>query len=450
MFRKILIANRGEIAVRVVRACRELEISPLAIYSEADHEALHVRLADSAYPCGAAPARDSYLVADRVVEIAKRAGADAIHPGYGFLSENADFADRCEAAGIRFIGPSGDVIRAMGDKITARQTMAAAGVAVVPGTTEPVSDAEAPHCAERIGYPVLVKASAGGGGKGMRRVDAPAELPQALERVRGEAASAFGDTTLYLEKFVEDPRHIEVQFLADSQGNTLHLGERECSIQRRHQKLIEEAPANGVGPELRAELGRAALTAAKAVGYCGVGTCEFLVDAAGGFYFLEMNTRIQVEHAITEVVTGVDIVVAMIRIAAGEPLQISQSDVEIRGHAIEARIYAENPERGFIPSSGLISVFVPPAGPGVRIDAGVEQGTRVTTYYDPLIAKLIAWGVDREEAIARLERALTEFDIQGIATSIPFHRKALRHSEFVSGRYTTNFVATAMGTGKRN
>ncbi|HEX9813672.1 MAG TPA: biotin carboxylase N-terminal domain-containing protein, partial [Myxococcota bacterium] len=348
MFRKILIANRGEIAVRVVRACRELEISPLAIYSEADHEALHVRLADSAYPCGAAPARDSYLVADRVVEIAKRAGADAIHPGYGFLSENADFADRCEAAGIRFIGPSGDVIRAMGDKITARQTMAAAGVAVVPGTTEPVSDAEAPHCAERIGYPVLVKASAGGGGKGMRRVDAPAELPQALERVRGEAASAFGDTTLYLEKFVEDPRHIEVQFLADSQGNTLHLGERECSIQRRHQKLIEEAPANGVGPELRAELGRAALTAAKAVGYCGVGTCEFLVDAAGGFYFLEMNTRIQVEHAITEVVTGVDIVVAMIRIAAGEPLQISQSDVEIRGHAIEARIYAENPERGFI------------------------------------------------------------------------------------------------------
>ncbi|MEE8165922.1 MAG: biotin carboxylase N-terminal domain-containing protein, partial [Myxococcota bacterium] len=402
------------------------------------------------YPCGAAPARDSSLVADRVIEIAMRAGADAIHPGYGFLSENADFADRCEAAGMRFIGPTGDVIRAMGDKITARRKLASAGVAVVPGATEPISDAKAAHWAERIGYPVLVKASAGGGGKGMRRVDAPAELPQALERVRGESASAFGDATLYLEKFVENPRHIEVQFLADSQGHTLHLGERECSIQRRHQKLIEEAPANGVGPELRAELGCAALTAAKAVDYCGAGTCEFLVDGAGDFYFLEMNTRIQVEHAITEAVTGIDIVVAMIQIAAGESLQIAQSDLEIRGHAIEARIYAEDPDRGFIPSPGLISVYRPPAGPGVRVDAGVEQGTRVTTHYDPLIAKLISWGADRKEAIARLDRALAEFDIQGITTTIPFHRKALRHPEFVSGRYTTNFIATAMETGKRD
>ena len=432
-----------------MRACRELEIAPIAIYSEADSEALHVRLADSAYPCGAAPARDSYLVADRVIEIAKRAGADAIHPGYGFLSENADFADRCEAAGMRFIGPTGNVIRTMGDKITARQKMASSGIAVVPGATESVSDAEAAHWAERIGYPVFVKASAGDGGKGMRRVDAPAELPQALERVRGESASAFGDATLYLEKFVENPRHIEVQFLADAHGNILDLGERECSIQRRHQKLIEEAPANGVGPELRAELGRAARTAAKAVDYCGVGTCEFLVDGAGDFYFLEMNTRIQVEHAITEAVTGIDIVVAMIQIAAGEPLQIAQPDVEIRGHAIEARIYAENPDRGFIPSPGLISVYRPPAGPGVRVDGGVEQGTRVTTHYDPLIAKLITWGIDREEAIARLDRALAAFDIQGIATTIPFHRKALRHSEFVSGRYTTSFVETVMETGKR-
>ena len=449
MFRKILIANRGEIAVRVIRACRELEIAPIAIYSEADHEALHVSLADSAYPCGAAPARDSYLVADRVIEIAQRAGADAIHPGYGFLSENADFADRCEAAGMRFIGPTGAVIRAMGDKIKARQKMASAQVAVVPGTSEPVSDAEAAQCAERIGYPVLVKASAGGGGKGMRRVDAPAELSQALERVRGEAASAFGDATLYLEKFVENPRHIEIQFLADSHGNAIHLGERECSIQRRHQKLIEEAPANRVDPELRAELGRAALTAAKAVEYCGAGTCEFLVDGAGNFYFLEMNTRIQVEHAITEAVTSIDLVVAMIRIAAGEPLPFAQSDVEFRGHAIEARIYAENPERGFIPSPGLISVYRPPTGPGLRVDSGVEAGTKVTTYYDPLIAKLIAWGIDREEAIARLDGALAEFDIQGIATSIPFHRKALRQPEFVSGRYTTDFVATMMKSRKR-
>jgi acetyl-CoA carboxylase biotin carboxylase subunit len=440
VFQKILIANRGEIAVRVVRACRELGISPLAIYSEADSEALHVRLADAGYPCGPAPARDSYLVAERVVEIAKREGADAIHPGYGFLSENADFADRCEAAGIRFIGPTGAVIRAMGDKITARRTMAAAGVAVVPGVTEPISDAEAAACAEGIGYPVLVKASAGGGGKGMRRVNTPAELPQALERVRGESASAFGDATLYLEKFVENPRHIEVQFLADSQGNALHLGERECSIQRRHQKLIEEAPGNGVDAELRAKLGQAALTAAKAVDYCGVGTCEFLVDSAGHFYFLEMNTRIQVEHAITEAITGIDIVVEMIRIAAGEPLQFAQSDVEFKGHAIEARIYAESPERGFIPSPGLIDVYDPPTGPGVRIDTGVEQGTRVTVHYDPLIAKLITWGADREESIARLDRALAEFDIQGIATSISFHRKALHHPDFVSGRYTTDFV----------
>jgi acetyl/propionyl-CoA carboxylase alpha subunit len=383
-------------------------------------------------------------VAERVVEIAQREGADAIHPGYGFLSENADFADRCEAAGVRFIGPSGDVIRAMGDKITARQKMASAGVAVVPGASEPISDTEAAQCAEHIGYPVLVKASAGGGGKGMRRVDAPAELPQALERVRGEAASAFGDATLYLEKFVENPRHIEIQFLADSHGNALHLGERECSIQRRHQKLIEEAPANRVGPELRAELGRAAVTAAKAVGYCGAGTCEFLVDGAGNFYFLEMNTRIQVEHAITEAVTGIDIVVEMIRIATGEPLSFAQGDVEFRGHAIEARIYAENPDRGFIPSPGLISAYRPPAGPGLRIDGGVEEGTKVTIYYDPLIAKLIAWGIDREEAIARLDGALAEFDIQGIATSISFHRKALRQPEFVSGCYTTDFVANAM------
>ncbi|HXV36693.1 MAG TPA: acetyl-CoA carboxylase biotin carboxylase subunit [Myxococcota bacterium] len=448
MFEKILIANRGEIAIRVMRTCRARGISPIAIYSEADEHALHARLADAAYACGPAPARDSYLCADRVVEIAQRAGAQAIHPGYGFLSENADFADRCEAAGLRFIGPSGDVIRAMGDKVTARRRMADAGVAVVPGTADPVSDADAAHWAERIGYPLLVKASAGGGGKGMRRVDAPDQLAQALQRVRGEARSAFGDDALYLERYIEQPRHVEIQFLADAHGNTLHLGERECSIQRRHQKLIEEAPANRVSEALRAEMGRAALMAARAVGYRGAGTCEFLVDADDSFYFLEMNTRIQVEHAITEAVTGIDIVEAMIEIAAGRPLRIAQPDVSIRGHAIEARIYAENPERGFLPSPGLISVYREPSGPGVRIDAGVEQGSRVTTHYDPLIAKLIAWGDDRAQAIERLDGALAEFAIEGIATSIPFHRKALREPDFVSGRYTTDFVANAMRAGR--
>jgi acetyl-CoA carboxylase biotin carboxylase subunit len=444
VFDKILIANRGEIAVRVMRTCRARGISPIAIYSEADEHALHARLADAAYACGPAPARDSYLCADRVVEIAQRAGAQAIHPGYGFLSENADFADRCEAAGLRFIGPSGDVIRAMGDKVTARRRMADAGVAVVPGTADPVSDADAAYWAERIGYPLLVKASAGGGGKGMRRVDAPDQLAQALQRVRGEARSAFGDDALYLERYIEQPRHVEIQFLADAHGNTLHLGERECSIQRRHQKLIEEAPANRVSEALRAEMGRAALMAARAVGYRGAGTCEFLVDADDNFYFLEMNTRIQVEHAITEAVTGIDIVEAMIEIAAGRPLRVAQPEVAIRGHAIEARIYAENPERGFLPSPGSISVYREPSGPGVRVDAGVEQGSRVTTHYDPLIAKLIAWGGDRAQAIERLDGALAEFAIEGIATSIPFHRKALREPDFVSGRYTTDFVANAM------
>jgi acetyl-CoA carboxylase biotin carboxylase subunit len=444
VFEKILIANRGEIAIRVMRTCRARGISPIAIYSEADEHALHARLADAAYACGPAPARDSYLCADRVVEIAQLAGAQAIHPGYGFLSENADFADRCEAAGLRFIGPSGDVIRAMGDKVTARRRMADAGVAVVPGTADPVSDADAAHWAERIGYPLLVKASAGGGGKGMRRVDAPDQLAQALQRVRGEARSAFGDDALYLERYIEQPRHVEIQFLADAHGNTLHLGERECSIQRRHQKLIEEAPANRVSEALRAEMGRAALMAARAVGYRGAGTCEFLVDADDNFYFLEMNTRIQVEHAITEAVTGIDIVEAMIEIAAGRPLRVTQPEVAIRGHAIEARIYAENPERGFLPSPGSISVYREPSGPGVRVDAGVEQGSRVTTHYDPLIAKLIAWGGDRAQAIERLDGALAEFAIEGIATSIPFHRKALREPDFVSGHYTTDFVANAM------
>ena len=444
MFKKILIANRGEIAVRVIRACRELGIESVAIHSEADADALHVRLADHAFECGPPPARDSYLVAERIVEIAQRAGAEAIHPGYGFLSENADFAERCEAAGLCFIGPSGAVIRAMGDKITARRTLADAGVDVVPGTLEGLSDSEAAEWAEKIGFPVLVKASAGGGGRGMRRVNDADALAQALERVRGEAKSAFGDDALYLEKCIERPRHIEIQFLADSQGTTLHLGERECSIQRRHQKVIEEAPGNGIGPELREEMGRAAVAAASAVDYCGAGTCEFLLDEDGKFYFLEMNTRIQVEHPITEAITGVDLVAEMIRIAAGEPLSFAQADVAFRGHAIEARIYAENPEKGFIPSPGTISVYREPEGPGIRVDSGVYEGARVTTHYDPMIAKLVASGDDRAQAIERLDDALDRFEIEGIATTIAFHKLAVRDPEFIAGRYATDYIESLM------
>ncbi len=446
MFRKVLIANRGEIAVRVIRACRELSIPTVAIYSEADRAALHVRLADEAHLCGPSPARDSYLRGESIVEIARRAGAEAIHPGYGFLAEDADFADRCEAAGIVFIGPGSDAIRAMGTKLGARRLMDAAGVAVVPGSVEIKSDAEAERWAEQIGYPVMVKASAGGGGKGMRLVRSPAELPKALERVRGESKSAFGDDAIYFEKVMEAPRHIEVQILADAHGNTVHLGERECSIQRRHQKLLEEAPANRVGAELREAMGRAALTAAESIGYRGAGTCEFLVDERGEFYFLEMNTRIQVEHAVTEAVTGIDLVKQMILIAAGEPLSIAQEDVVIRGHAIEARIYAEDPARGFAPSPGRVGVYRPPGGFGVRVDSGVAQGDSISTHYDPLVAKLICWGVDREEAIARLGGALREFAVQGIATTIPFHRRVVGSPAFVAGSYRTDFVAAELGS----
>ncbi|MFP8880409.1 MAG: biotin carboxylase N-terminal domain-containing protein, partial [Myxococcota bacterium] len=348
MLEKVLIANRGEIAVRVIRTCRQLGIASVAIYSEPDRDALHVRLADSAYPCGGAAPRDSYLRTERVLEIAQRSGADAIHPGYGFLAESADFSDRCADIGIVFIGPSGDVIRTMGEKATARDRIKAAGVPVVPGSDGPIEDAQAESCARRIGFPVMVKASAGGGGKGLRRVEAAAELVGALERVRGESRSAFGDDALYLERYVEAARHIEVQFIADSHGTVIGLGERECSIQRRHQKLIEETPANAIGSVLREAMGVATLAAAKAVGYQGAGTCEFLLGPDDEFFFLEMNTRIQVEHAITEAVTGIDIVAEMIRVAAGEPLGIGE--VQPEGHAIETRIYAEDPDRGFAPS----------------------------------------------------------------------------------------------------
>jgi acetyl-CoA carboxylase biotin carboxylase subunit len=447
MFAKILIANRGEIAVRVIRACRELGIRTVAIYSDVDRDSLHVRFSDEAYHCGSPPARESYLDIDRVIGIAKRSGADAIHPGYGFLAENGDFADRCAKEKISFIGPSGDVMRTMGDKVTARQTMQKAGVPIVPGTTERLSDEEIASWVREVGPPVMIKASAGGGGKGMRLVHDQKQVAKAVARARGEARASFGDDGLYVEKFIEEPRHIEIQLLADSHGNTIHLFERECSIQRRHQKVIEEAPGNGITPDLREKMGQAAVAAARAVGYVGAGTCEFLVDKHGDFHFLEMNTRIQVEHAITEAVTGVDIVKAMIRAAAGEPLGIRQEDVAINGHAIEARIYAEDPDQNFVPSPGDVIVYRPPDGIGVRVDSGVYQGATVTVYYDPMVAKLVAWGGDRPEAIERLKRALSEFVVKGIKTSIPFHQKVLHHPVFLKGHYDTGFIDAHMGGG---
>ncbi len=447
MFQKILIANRGEIAVRVIRACRELGVKTVALYSDVDRDALHVRYADEAYACGPPPAAESYLRGDAIVEIAKACGAEAIHPGYGFLAENGEFADRCEREGVVFIGPRGDVMRKMGDKVTARQTMEAAGVPIVPGTTERLSDDEATEWAKKIGLPVMVKASAGGGGKGMRLVREEGELAQGLARARSEAKASFGDDSLYIEKFVEEPRHIEIQILADSHGNAVHLFERECSIQRRHQKVIEEAPGNGISPGLRARMGAAAVAAAQAVDYVGAGTCEFLVDRHNDFFFLEMNTRVQVEHAITEAITGVDIVKTMIRVAAGEPLPFGQDDVAISGHAIEARIYAEDPDNNFVPSPGDIAVYRPSGGIGVRVDSGVYQGARVTVYYDPMVAKLITWGRDRDEAIERMRRALFEFVVKGIKTSIPFHQRVLRHPVFLKGHYDTGFIDDHMDGG---
>ena len=440
MLKKVLIANRGEIAVRVIRACRELGVASVAIHSDADRAALHVRLADEAWPCGPAPARESYLDVERVVAIARRAGADAVHPGYGFLSENGAFADACQAAGLVFVGPPGEVIRRMGDKVTSRRIMHEAGVAVVPGSLERLSDEEVPVRARALGYPVMVKASAGGGGRGLRLVREERELAAALARARSEAASAFGDDGLYLEKALERPRHVEVQVLADAAGRTVHLFERACSVQRRHQKLLEEAPDPALPAELRARMGEAAVAAARAVGYRGAGTVEFLVDAAGSFYFLEMNTRIQVEHPVTEAVTGVDLVKAQLRLAAGEPLPFAQADLRLAGHALEARVYAEDPARGFLPSPGRIGVFRPPAGPGVRVDAGVEAGDTVTTHYDALLAKVIAFGADRGEALARLTRAVDEFAVSGVATTLPFHRRLVRHEAFRAGRYDTGVV----------
>ena len=447
MFQKILIANRGEIAVRIARACRELGIRSAAVHSEVDREALHVRVADEAHEIGPAPARESYLRGERIVALAREIGADAVHPGYGFLAENAAFAEACARAGLRFIGPPAAVIREMGDKVRARRRMERAGLPVVPGATERLADAEALAAARRLGFPVLVKATGGGGGRGMRVVREESGLAAALARARSEAGAAFGDDGVYVERLVAGARHVEVQLLADAKGSALHLFERDCSAQRRHQKLLAEAPAPGVGPELRAELGAAALAAARAVGYESAGTVEFLLAPDGRFYFLEMNTRIQVEHPVTEAVTGVDLVQAMIRIAAGEPLALRQQDLALRGAAFEARIYAEDPARGFLPSPGRIAKLETPAGPGLRVDAGVAAGDRVSVHYDALLAKLVAHGETREEALSRLERALAAFHVEGVRTTLPFHRWLVREPAFRAGGIDVGFVERSWPKG---
>jgi acetyl-CoA carboxylase biotin carboxylase subunit len=427
--------------VRVARACRDAGIRSVAVFSEADRDALHARVADEAVAIGPPPASQSYLLADRLVEAATRAGADAVHPGYGFLSENAAFAEACRAAGLVFIGPPPAAIARMGVKTSARRAAVEAGVPVVPGTPEPLgSDDEAHRAARDLGFPVIVKAARGGGGKGMRVVAAPAALESALRLARSEAASAFGDGAIYLEKAILEPRHVEVQVLADRHGHVVHLGERECSIQRRHQKLVEESPSAALDPALRAEMGAAAVRLLAAARYENAGTVEFLLDPAGRFYFLEVNTRLQVEHPVTELVTGLDLVREQLRLAAGEPLGYGQADIAARGWAIECRISAEDPGAGFVPSPGRITVWRPPGGPWVRVDAGVYEGAHVPPHYDPLLAKLIVWGRDREEAVHRMGRALAEFTVAGIRTTIPFHRAVMRDAEFVGARLSTGFV----------
>ena len=441
---KVLIANRGEITVRILRACRELGIETVAVYSEADRQALHVRFADEAYLLGPAPSRESYLRGDKIIAIAKKCGADAIHPGYGFLAERADFAQACADAGIIFIGPKPSAIAAMGDKMIARNTVAAAGVPVVPGTEGEgsLSDDELLTIAPKIGFPLLIKATAGGGGKGMREVQNIAEMPALLHAARREAEASFGDGNVYLEKLVEGARHIEIQILADTHGNTIHLNERECSIQRRHQKLIEEAPSPFIGDDedLRRRMGCVAVKAAQAVGYVNAGTIEFLVDKDRNFYFLEMNTRLQVEHPVTELITGVDIVMEQIRIARGRQLSYKQEDIQINGAAIECRINAEDPYNGFLPSTGKILHSILPTGPGIRVDTGVYLGFEITPYYDPLIAKLIVWGETRAQAILRMRRALEEYRLVGVRTNIPFHQTMMDSHRFMGGQYDTRFV----------
>ncbi|MED1793973.1 acetyl-CoA carboxylase biotin carboxylase subunit [Brevibacillus nitrificans] len=443
MFQKVLIANRGEIAVRVIRACRELGIRTVAVYSEADREALHVKMADEAYCIGPKASKDSYLNIANIMSVATKVGADAIHPGYGFLAENADFAEICAACNITFIGPDPDAIVNMGDKSTAKDTMKAAGVPTVPGTEGLIEDvADAIKTANEIGYPVMVKATAGGGGRGMRVAVDDEDLEKAIRQAQNEAKTAFGNPGVYLEKFVEGPRHVEIQVMADKHGNAVYLGERDCSIQRRHQKLIEEAPSPALSEELRKQMGEAAVAAAKAVSYHGAGTVEFLLDKHGKFYFMEMNTRIQVEHPVTELVTGFDLIKEQLTVAAGQPLSFTQEDIVLDGWAIECRINAENPAKNFMPSPGRITEYLAPGGFGVRVDSAAYAGYSIPPYYDSMIAKLIVWGKDRNEAIERMKRALGEFVVEGITTTIPFHLKVLEHEVFVSGHFDTKFLET--------
>jgi acetyl-CoA carboxylase biotin carboxylase subunit len=445
VFNKILIANRGEIAVRIIRAAKEMGISTVAVYSEADRDALHVRLADEAYCIGPASSKESYLNLTNLMSLATLVGADAIHPGYGFLAENAHFSELCKECNITFIGPSKDAIEKMGDKSVAKETMKAAGVPTVPGTDGLIEDLdEALAIADVIGYPVIIKATAGGGGKGMRVAHNSEELIKAVAMARREAETAFGNPGVYLEKYLEEPRHVEIQILADQYGNVIHLGERDCSIQRRHQKLIEEAPSPALNPELRQKMGEAAVAAAKSVNYLGAGTVEFLLDKHGNFYFMEMNTRIQVEHPVTEMITGIDLIKEMIRVCAGEPLSIKQEDVTFRGWSIECRINAEDPDRNFMPTPGEIEYYMPPGGFGVRIDSALYSGYRIPPYYDSMVAKCIVWGSTREEAIERMKRALNEIIItgKGIHTTIPFHLKVLNHPKFRSGDFNTKFLET--------
>lgn len=441
MLSKILIANRGEIAVRIMRTCREMGIRTVAVYSDADANALHTHLADEAVAIGPGPAAQSYLQMDKLLDAAGKTGADAIHPGYGFLSENPAFAEAVSAAELVFIGPSATTMRAMGVKPSARSLMEGAGVPVVPGFQASQTEEELQAAAEEIGYPVLVKASAGGGGKGMRIVPGPDDLPAALESARREAASAFGDDKIFLEKFLAAPRHVEFQIFGDLHGNVIHLGERECSIQRRHQKIVEESPSPALHPELRERMGQAAISAAKAVAYVGAGTVEFLLDENENFYFLEMNTRLQVEHPVTELLTGVDLVRWQIRIADGDRLPLRQSQVTRQGHAIECRIYAEDPANGFLPATGRLLRLEQPLGPGIRVDSGVRAGDEISRFYDPLLAKLIVHGEDRAAAVNRMQRALREFVVLGdVETNIPFLHDVIVHPVFQAGETFTTFV----------
>lgn len=441
MIKKILIANRGEIAVRIIRACREMGIETVAVYSEADRDALHAKLSDEAVCIGPAPSSESYLSMDRIISATVITGADAIHPGFGFLSENSRFAELCEQCNITFIGPGSDVIARLGNKQEARNTMEAAGVPVIPGSSEPVYDAKTGAAeAEKIGYPVIVKAALGGGGKGMRVADTPEEFEQSFQTAQKEAQMAFGDNMMYIEHFVRHPRHIEFQILADSYGNVIHLGERDCSIQRGHQKMIEESPSIALSGPLREKMGDAAVKAAKAARYVNAGTIEFLLEKNGSFYFMEMNTRIQVEHPVTEWVTGIDLVKEQIRIASGKKLSCRQEDVHLTGHAIECRINAENPKKGFRPSPGTITDMYLPGGKGIRIDSAIYSGYIIPPYYDSMVAKLIVWAKNRKEAIAKMSSALGEVIIEGIDTNVDYQYEILHHPQFLSGDIDTGFI----------